>query len=166
MLLVELPGVAGANPATLVPGAIPAAGSENIADLTDTDDQTSFLSRWYFTNQLLGPEFLRYEIEAEVDGVPMVFSDDPSTPANNAGPATFANSPINATWQAADLDPVTLEPPFGADRPFRQFVGRGLNPSTLTLADDALNGFRFNIALNRSLGQTVVLKSVKVFYQF
>ena len=75
-------------------------------------------------------------------------------------------APIFAQWQGAQLDPATIRPQFGVDRPFRDYVGRATNPTELTLADDALNGFRFKLNLDRSFGQEVIVDKVTVFYQF
>lgn len=162
-LRLEFPSGAAADPSTVLANAMPTAAPINLGDLTDEDQETSFTSLWYFTGQVFGPVYLRYEIEARVDGVSVLYSDDPAVSPNIAARGM---APIFAQWQGAQLDPATIQPQFGVDRPFRDYVGRATNPAGLTLADDALNGFRFKLNLDRSFGQEVIVDKVTVYYQF
>ena len=76
-----------------------------LASLTEADDLSSFRSEYYTTGLVLGPEFARYEIYATVDGVPVVFSDDPAVSPRAAG----VGEPIRAYFQAADMNVSTGE---------------------------------------------------------
>jgi len=148
------------NPTTLLlPNAQPAATADNVALLTDEDPRVGFQSEFYSTNQPFGPEYVRYEIEARVNGVTTIFSDDPSVGV----PARSATAPIEAYFQAARIDLTTGTIVPGTTRPWREQVG-GFGGAT-SLADDSENGFRFQILFNRTLGVNVVIERVTVVYQ-
>lgn len=155
---LEFPG----NPLpTSMPGAQPAATANNVATLVEVDDQSGFRSTFISTGQPFGPDFVRYEITAIVDGVPTVFSDDPTVGA----PARFGApwlAPIEIRLQAATMDLVTNQVDANSIRPWRINVASGNDPS---LADDGLNAFRFQIVIDRSRGQQVVIDQVKVVYR-
>ncbi len=68
-----------ANPKPLVgelAGFTPAPTEKNVGLLTDSDSITGARSLFYQTRRLM-PFFDHYEIEAEVNGKPLVYSDDP-----------------------------------------------------------------------------------------
>lgn len=153
-LRFELP--AGQTPAA--PQATPPLAAENVGVLTEQDELVSFRSNFYSTEQAFGPEYIRYEITALVDNNPMVFSDDISrgTPAR-------AGQPLRAFFQAATVDLATGAADLQSLRPWRQSVGSFGGEASL--ADDSLNGYRFLLVIDRSLGQTVVVQSVKLVYR-
>ena len=144
-----------------MPGAQPAATTNNVATLVEIDDQSGFRSNFISTGQPFGPDFVRYEIRAIVDGVPTVFSDDPAVgvPARLGAPWL---APIEIRLQAATMDLVTNQVDANSIRPWRINVASGNDPS---LADDGLNAFRFQIVVDRSRGQQVVIDQVKVVYR-
>jgi hypothetical protein len=146
-------------PATALPNMIPAATAANVATLTDTDLRVGFQTEFYTTGQPFGPDWVRYEIEALVNGVPTVFSDDPA----RGTAASVGLAPIEIYFQGGrmDLTNNTIVP--GTIKPWRSRVkGSATEPS---LADDALNAYRFQVLLDRTMGQQVVLQTVKVFYR-
>jgi hypothetical protein len=127
--------------------------------LSELDSRTGFQSLFRSTEQAFGPEYVRYEIRAWVDNQLVVFSDD----ATVGTPALPGLAPIEAYFQAATIDLGTGQVVPNTERPWRQYVGSfGGNQS---LADDALNAFRFQLILDRTFGQTVEVESVKVVYR-
>ncbi len=155
-LRLEVPG----SPSiALLPGAIPPAVAANVAPLADTDVRGGLQSKFLSTGPPFGPEFVRYEIRARIDGVEVVFSDDPAVGV----PAQFQFGPLEAWWQGVRMDIQTgvIDELDLLTRPWRSSVGFGAS----SLALDNRNAFRFQILLDRTNGQTVVLESVKVFFR-
>jgi hypothetical protein len=153
---VRLEVPSGPSPA-LLPNVQPPAGPDNVGLLTEQDALVGFQSRFYLTSPASGPTYLRYEILATVDGVPVTFSDDPT----RGPPARPGSAPIHAFFQAGTVDPLTNAVNPASLRPWRTRVGFGA-PS---LASDGLNGYRFLLLLDRSLGQQVQILSVTVWYR-
>lgn len=152
----ELAG--GATPAQL-PGMQPAATADNVGALTEVDPRSGFRSIFVSTDQAFGPQFTRYEIRALIDGQPVVFSDDPAF----GTPALPGLAPIEAYFQCGtvDLSSGAVDP--NSIRPWRQAVGSfGGVPG---IAEDALNGFRFLLLVDRTSGQQIQIDSIKVFYR-
>jgi hypothetical protein len=136
---------------------LPAATASNVATLEETDEVVACRSKFYSTGLIFGPQYVRYEIHALVDGVPTVFTDDPALP----GVPALPGAPVRALWQSATLDLVTGDPLLV--RPWRTAVR-----STATqpgIASDGLNGFRFMIMVDRALAQTITIDSVTVLYR-
>ncbi len=150
----EIPG----SPTTALLATMqPAAIADNVGTLTEKDDSVAFRSKFYSTGLLFGPEYARYEIHATVDGVPMVFSDDPAVSTIAAAPG----APIRALWQAANINLLTGLP--DEIRPWRTSV-RSVGGQT-GIASDGLNGFRWRIVQDRTVAQTVTIDRVAVFYR-
>ena len=111
-----------------------------------------------------GPEFVRYEIDALVDGNPMVFSDDPSvgTPALEG-----SGSALVLYVQGIDIDITTGEPDPDRD-PYnwRKYVGDfGLSQGEPGLNSDATLGFKFLLLRDSSVSTDVVVQELRVIYQ-
>lgn len=153
---LEVPG----NPTTsLLPNVQPPATAANVATLTEADPVRMFRSNFYSTGQVFGPDFLRYEIRATVDGTPVVYSDDPRV-SNLA--ARFGQAPIQAQFQGATINPQTGTVDPSDIRPWRLNVGPFANEPSL--AEDGRNGFRFMISLDGTSGQAVRIDEVKVYF--
>lgn len=60
------------------------------------------------------------------------------------------------------MDLLTNQIEANSIRPWRVTVRASQDPS---LADDGLNSFRYQIVIDRSTGQTVVIDKVKVIYR-
>ncbi|MEO6594384.1 MAG: hypothetical protein ABIP94_06495, partial [Planctomycetota bacterium] len=132
--------------------------ANNVAQLVEKDGAVTFRSTFYSTNLLFGPEYARYEIHAIVDGVPMVFSDDPAV-SNLPAQGT---SVLRALFQSARLDLATLQPlEIG---PWRTSV-RTVGSSQVGIASDGFNGFRFLILFDRTMAQTVTIDKVVIAYR-
>ena len=136
---------------------VPPPTADNVGPLTEVDDLVSMRSLFYSTGLIFGPAFSHYKIEATVDGVPVVYSDDPAVSNLEAGNL----SPVRVLFQAANLDVVTGEV---LDlRPWRTSVR---SSSTQTgIASDGYNGYRFSLLFNRVLATNVTIDRLTVVYQ-
>ncbi len=135
----------------------PVATTDNLGVLNERDSLVTSLSKFYSTQLIFGPEFARYEIYGSVDGVPFVLSDDPAVSTQ----AAQVGSPVRALWQAARLDLATNEPLEIA--PWRTSVR---SSSTQTgIASDGLNGFRFQLLADYSLGLVITIDRVVVVFR-
>ena len=150
----ELPG---APSLALLANMQPAPIAENVAPLQEQDELAAMQSRFYDTRLVPGPTYQRYEIEAEIGGAPVLFSDDPAVSFVAAGPG----SPLRAWFQAASLDPVTGSPV--ALSPWRTSVRSGAG--AVGIAADGRGAFRFRLAIDRAVAGSVVVKRVTVVYQ-
>lgn len=150
----------GRIPAPTELGAVaPVATTYNVGELLDSDEVVGFQTRFVAAGAT-APTYLRYVVDAIVDGVPMRFSDDP-----NLGPQATAGQPVQFWVQGQDVDPGTFEPVFGSQpSPFRQLVGAtGASPS---LQQDGRNGFRVLILADRSLANgPILIDRVRVEFQ-
>ena len=143
----------------------------------DRDDMVTVRSHWYVTSLEFAPDFERYEIVALVDGVRRVYSDDPEvgdpdTPiydADFAGLAAGSTSPLRFTIQGAQVQGDTsgnLGPkPNTLVSAYMSLVGPfdDLNKQSLFYA--GATGFRYEVLLDRSLGQNVEIESIKIFWR-
>lgn len=157
VLRVEVPGT---PTLALVPNAQPAATTDNVGTLVDTDTRVGFLSKWYSTGLPLGPEYVRYELRAWVNNTLVVFSDDPAVGV----PARPGTSPLEVWFQGVrlDLDTGAIDQQDLLSRVWRTSVGASVN----SLALDARNAFRFQILLDRSVSSDVEVESLKIVYRF
>lgn len=155
ILRLERPGVPSTGD---LPNAQPAATQDSVAVLSERDQRVGFQSQFYSTRQPFGPEFVRYEIRAIIDGVPIVFSDDPAIGI----PARAGFGPLEVFFQGATMDLSTgaVDPLDIQERPWRSLVGGASG-----LAADARNAFRFLLILDRTNGQTVEIDSIKVVFR-
>lgn len=158
--------VPGSPTVALLANMLPAPIADNVATLTEADDEVSFQSTWYSTNLPYGPEYARYEIYATVNGAPVIYSDDPAV---STVPAQGPAAAIRAFFQNANLDLVTGAPvPLPGEtevaiRPWRTSVLSLANQTGI--ASDGLNGFRFALVLDRRIAATVTIDKVKIVYR-
>ncbi|MBX3461920.1 MAG: Ig-like domain-containing protein [Planctomycetes bacterium] len=148
----------GNPPTTLLASMLPPPVPQNVGTLLDRDDLVSVRSLFYSTGLLFGPEYERYEIYAEINGVPVVFSDDPAvsnTPAQQG-------AALRVLFQAATLDPVTGLPT--EVRPWRTSVRTFGNQTGI--ASDGLTAFRFALLVDQTLvdAEDVRVDRVVVYY--
>ncbi len=153
---------------------VPAKPPVSLLDPDDKDLVVTIRSLWYAASLLFPPEFKRYTIEAIVDNQRRVYSDDkevgnPAAPQYDKDYAGLANngSPIVFAVQGAklELDPAGQLAPKAntAIKPFRKYVGDH-STTEPTLFDDGATGYRFELTLDRSLGKTVEVKKVVVYW--
>lgn len=156
VLRLEAPGAPNVS---LLPNALPPASASNVATLDESDTRVGFQSTFYSTGQPFGPEFVRYEIRALVNGQPVLFSDDPSIGI----PARPGFGPLEVWWQGVRMDIQTgaIDEVDLLSRPWRPAVGFGVG----SLALDGRNAFRFQLLLDRTNASDVVIESVKVVFR-
>jgi len=135
----------------------PAATLANVAVLSERDNLVACRSKFYSTQLAFGPEFSRYEIRGTIDGTPFLLSDDPAVSTVVAG----VGAPVRAQFQAAQIDVassnvLSLGPWRDGVRSFGVVTG---------IASDGLNGFRFILSADFTLGNTITLDEVVVVYR-
>lgn len=135
----------------------PATDPSMVGPLLDNDDRSGFLTLWYATRQIFSPRFIRYEVEADVDGVPVTFSDDP---ARGVWAPIGAGTPIEILFQGGDVEPRDGSL-VGTPGPWSTTVGTFQGQPGLT--DDNVDGFRFTLIFNRREGVSV--RKVSVFFR-
>jgi hypothetical protein len=139
------------------------AGSGDVATITEEWDQVAFQSLWYETNQIFAPLYERYEIEAEVDGSTVIYSDDPSVGIL----AQHGTTPLAFYTQGADIVPGSGQVLLPSEvQGWREYVG-SFNPvpDGPSLNGDNKNGFRWLLILDRAFGAEVVIKRVSVVFK-
>ena len=138
---------------------LPAVEPDMVGDLRDTDSTSGFTTKWYSTRLIFAPRYVRYEIDAEVNGVPVIFSDDPSLVGSRYA-KLGAGEAISVLFQSGAVNPrdgtLTGEP-----GPWRNTVGA--HQGEAGLSADGFTGYRFQILFNQGSG--VVLRSVKIRFQ-
>jgi hypothetical protein len=145
-------------PLTALSGMQPAAVADNVGELTERDALALCQSKYYSTQQIFGPEFVRYEIRGAIDGAPFVLSDDPAVSPLRAEPG----QPIRALFQAAQINVSTgVIEQVG---PWRLAVRSSF--STTGIDADSLNGFRFRLVADRALGAAITVDEVRVVFRF
>ena len=152
------------NPSIDLLGPHVPAGSGEVAEIQEDWPLVAFQSLWYETGGVFAPQlFLRYEIEAEVDGTPVTYSDDPSVGIL----AQHGSTPLAFHVQGGDIVPGSgqvIDPQ--AVQGWRQFVG-SFNPipNGPSLNGDGKNGFRWILILDRDFGSDVVIKRVRIVFK-
>jgi hypothetical protein len=141
----------------------PASVGELLRD--DFDAVTGFMSLLVpmFLDQ--PPRFRRYEIDALVDGVPVLFTDDPEIPGGQ--PALAGISPLLFFAQSYETDAVTgQQKPGTTPGPWRRYVGPfGAATGEGSLVNDGGNGFRFIMLIDRTFAQNVVVQELRIAYR-
>ncbi|MFK7742887.1 MAG: Ig-like domain-containing protein [Planctomycetota bacterium] len=135
----------------------PAATADNVGPLVEVDELIAIKSNFYSTELVFGPAFSHYVIEATVDGMPMVFSDNPAISTMEAS----VGAPLRALFQAANLDVTTSE--VLEVRPWRTSVRS--SSSQTGIASDGFNGYRFLLLQDRSLAANVTVEQLTVVYR-
>ncbi|MFK7741665.1 MAG: hypothetical protein AB8H80_15210 [Planctomycetota bacterium] len=129
---------------------VPAAGSGTVGQLTDRDDRTGSRSLFLQVPSPMLPIFERYELLVEIDGLPVLFSDDPSV---SPLAADDPNGAVVMRLQAAEFDPVNGAAVAGTEGPWRSAARPGADSINLDRGDSV----RFDLALDQSQAQLRVL---------
>ncbi len=152
--------VTGTPDKSLIGTTMPAAVPKMVAALaaTERDRMTGQRSRWYSTNVVFPPEWVRYEIQAEINDVPIVFSDDPSK-----GRLAAEGEAVQFLVQGANLDE-TGQPKPNEIGGWRRYVG-SFTTSELSLHSDGRISFRFLLLYDRTVASKIKINHVKVVYR-
>ena len=129
---------------------------QNAGALTDRDALSGSRSLWLTVTSGPAPLYCRYEVQATVGGVPVLFSDDPAV---SSQPASGPGAVVQLRCQGALRDPATGEPLAGSVGPWR---------TTLAPGSDSLNReraqlVRFDLVVDAALGAVVVQEVRLVF---
>ncbi len=135
---------------------VPPATDQNVGILSDSDKLAGAQSRWYASRQFFPPSWLRYEVEALIDNVKVVYSDDPAVGQ------LAQNGPVNFYIQGARVSP-NGEPDSSTIKPWRKYVGQFASDPSIEL-DDA-TGFRFQILFDKNLAQDIKVTKVTVYFR-
>ena len=139
---------------------IPPAQAKHVGKLLDNDRLVGCQSKWYSTQMVFPPSFLHYVVEAEVNNVKKVFSDDP---AKGIFAGRGAGQEIQFMVQGAKVNPTTGQPDPATIGPWREYVGPF---SSETLDKDQATGFRFMLTFDRGTSNAkIVVKKVTLGYR-
>ena len=144
---------------TMVP---PFVAAQNQGPLTDHDDQSGCVSIFRGTGLVFAPEWLRYELDVDIDGdgiVDRLYTDDASIPSS-FGPATDPLGPVILNIQGARVSTTTGQPVTGSVGPWRSFVNANAGAS---INLDTVTGFRFQMIFNRRDFPNLVIRRFTVF---
>jgi hypothetical protein len=126
----------------------------------DRDSASGCRSTWRSTGFVFPPEWLRYELQVDIDGdgtVDRVYSDDPSVP-NNFGPAIDPLGPVTIKFQGARVNSIGV-PDNATIRQWRDFVGDTIG---IGINSDLPTGFRFQMIFNTQAFPNCVVKRLTV----
>jgi hypothetical protein len=156
---IEGAGPVSVTNAANIPALVPA---RHIATLraVDSDATSGCRSLWRHAGVMLAPDWLRYEVEIDLDGngsVDRIYSDDPQLP-NSFGPATDPLGPLVMFFQGAQVD-AAGNVAAGSVGPWRTFVGSQFG---IGLNSDNATGFRWDLLWNRNQFPNVVVRRVAV----
>lgn len=146
---LELPGGAALSQLGTVVG--PSIAGENVGVLTDRDVKTGQVSEWYHVRSAVPPNWQHYTLAASVNGLQVVFSDDPTL----GNPATGPGVPVQLWVQGARLD--IAGQPIGEPGPWRPYVR--------DLALDDANGFRFMLLFDRTVSSDTTVEDLRVAFE-
>ena len=140
----------------------PFNASRNAATLpaTERDTASGARSLWRSTGFVFPPEWLRYEMEVDVDGdgvTDRLYSDDPAVPGQ-FGLANDPLGPVTVKFQGARVNSIGVPDP-ATIRQWRDLVGDTLG---IGINSDLPTGFRFQLIFNTGLFPNAVVKRLTV----
>src|SRR5690606_29301411 len=103
------------------------------------------------------PKFVRYELDATINGAPVLFSDDPAISPLAAG----LGAGVRVVFQAGIVDLVTGEA--HAIGPWRKSVRSAPGQSGIDV--DGGNAYRFMLVIDRAVAATVLVNRLAVVFQ-
>jgi len=156
---LEATGLTAASNASNVPAF---NSSRNAGALRDVDRDTASgcRSTWRSTGFVFPPEWIRYEMQVDVDGdgtVDRVYSDDPTVP-NNFGAAIDPLGPVTVKFQGARVNSIGVPDP-ATIRQWRDFIGDTIG---VGINSDLPTGFRFQLLFNTQAFPNCVVKRLTV----
>ena len=136
--------------------------SRNLATLPghERDSASGSRSIWRSTGFVFPPEWIRYEMEVDVDGdgvTDRLYSDDP-TVVGQIGAANDPLGPVRVKFQGARVNSIGVPDP-ATIRQWRDFIGDTLG---IGINSDLPTGFRFQILFNTALFPNAVVRRLTV----
>jgi len=124
--------------------------AQNTGPLLDTDSRTGSRSEWLLPATGALPVYLRYELLVQVQGQPVLFSDDPTvSPLAADDPA----GPVQLRLQAGVFDLMTGQVGEASRGPWRSTAAIGAD----SINRDRGNAVRFDLTIDRTAGPVTVL---------
>lgn len=129
----------------------------NTGTLTDSDARTGSRSIWLLPSSPGLPVYVRYELLVRINGLPVLFSDDPSlSPLAADDPA----GPVQLRFQGGRFDPLTGTVAAGSVGPWRSKLAAG----TSSVNRDYATMVRFDLVLDKTQGVSEVLE-LRIVYR-
>lgn len=129
----------------------------NSGTLTDSDARTGSRSIWLLPSSATLPVYVRYELLVRINGLPVLFSDDPSlSPLAANDPA----GPVQLRFQGGRFDPLTGTVAAGSVGPWRSTLAAG----AASLNRDYASMVRFDLVLDKTQGVSEVLE-LRIVYR-
>jgi hypothetical protein len=156
---LESTGLTAATNASNVPAFNASRNAGALRDI-DRDTASGCRSQWRSTGFVFPPEWIRYEMQVDVDGdgtVDRVYSDDPTVP-NNFGAAIDPLGPVTVKFQGARVNSIGVPDP-ASIRQWRDFVG---DTTGVGINSDLPTGFRYQILFNTQAFPNCVVKRLTV----
>lgn len=119
--------------------------------VNDIDVLTGSRSKWLRPASLGLPVYVRYELLVAVDGLPVLYSDDPDVSPLLADDPSGA---VMVRFQGARVDAITGNAVAGTEGPWRTEVGGGVG----SVNADRAEGVRFDMVMNKAAGTAQVLE--------
>lgn len=123
----------------------------NTGVLQDRDRRTGSRSTWYPIGSSVLPAYVRYELLADINGLPVLFSDDPSI---SPVAANDPNGAVRVRFQGARLDPLTGAVDPASIGPWRSTLA----PGGSSVNADRAQALRFDLVLDTSVANVRVLE--------
>lgn len=117
--------------------------------MLDRDTRTGARSNWYVIPSQTLPVYLRYELLVDINGLPVLFSDDPSVSPLAADNPT---GPVVVRFQGARVDPLTGLADLATAGPWRT----RLVASNSSVNLDHAQAIRFDLTFDRSVTNAFV----------
>jgi len=137
---------------------VPPATAANVGQLTDRDTVVALQSQFLPLSDIFPPNWTGYELEAVIDGVPIVYSDNPALGSGQR--AVPFTGPVGLVVQAGHEDNGN----FVAAGPWRQFVG-AFGGSAGSINDDGPVAVRFQLVIDRSRAASIVISKLTFHYE-
>ncbi|MEZ5963405.1 MAG: Ig-like domain-containing protein [Planctomycetota bacterium] len=136
----------------------PPATAANVGTLTDRDQVVALQSVFLNLSDVFPPNWTGYELEADVDNVPVVYSDNPSLGGGQR--AVPFQTAVGLVAQAGKDDAGTIVPA----GPWRQFVG-AFGGTAGSVTEDGAVSIRFQLVLDYRRASTIVVRKLTFHYE-
>lgn len=129
----------------------PGYGVTHRGPLSDVDARSGSRSKWLLTPSADLPIYVRYELLVSIDGLPVLFSDDPDV---SPLAADDPNGLVMLRFQGAQIDSLTGTALPGTEGPWR----RHLVPGVDSINQDRAQAIRFDLVLDKQNSVIEVLE--------
>jgi hypothetical protein len=143
---------------TLLGPVAPLPGFVGTLDATEGDGSTAFTSLWRPSRQLFAPLWRHYRIVARVQGVQVVYSDNPA----EFNPADSDALPFRVRFQGGTVN-ATSSQLEGSPGPWRSYVNGESGRASIN--SDNATGLRFMITFNRLVETDVVIEDIEIVFE-